>query len=36
MKRKLLIGVLLAAAAAVIVAPFLKADHHRARMQQAM
>ncbi|MBL8177298.1 MAG: AsmA family protein [Bryobacterales bacterium] len=36
MKRKILIGVVLLALAAVIAAPFLKADQHRARIQQAL
>jgi len=36
MKRKILLGVVLLAIAAVVIAPFLKADHHRARIQQAL
>lgn len=36
MKRKILLGLVLVAAAAVAIAPFLGADQHRLRIQQAL
>ncbi|MBS1825340.1 MAG: AsmA family protein [Acidobacteria bacterium] len=36
MKRKILLGILFLALGAVAVTPFLKADHHRGRIQQAL
>ncbi len=36
MKRKILFGAVVLALTAIAVAPFLRADHHRARIQQAL